>query len=212
MTETIAGAEIPDTALVRVATDLDRAAADDLLFDHSRRVYLWGTLKGRRRGLVADPELFYVNAMFHDLGLPERYRTAGQRFELDGADVAHDFLLSHGYPAADARKVWLGIALHTTPGVPDRLAPETALVTVGVETDALGFHLEQLTPDEIQQVLAAHPRPDFKNRILKAFHNRMKDRQGTTFGTMNDDVLAYFEPGLVREDFVSIIKNNDWPE
>ena len=45
---TIADIEIPDTALVRDATEFIRGAGDDLLFHHSRRVFLFGTLQGRR--------------------------------------------------------------------------------------------------------------------------------------------------------------------
>jgi HD superfamily phosphodiesterase len=212
MAEMIAGVDIPDTALAREATELVRDVEDEMLFNHSRRVYLWGSLKGRRRGLVPDPEALYVGAMLHDLGLTTQYARTDQRFEIDGADAARELLLAHGYSRAAARNVWLAIALHTTPGVPDHLEPEIALVTAGVETDVLGLGLAALTAEEIRQVTAAHPRPDFKNRILQAFHNGMKDRPDTTFGTMNDDVLAYFDPTFARQDFVSIIKNNDWPE
>ncbi|HEY9305471.1 MAG TPA: HD domain-containing protein, partial [Mycobacterium sp.] len=133
--ETIAGIVIPDTALVREATEFIRRAEDDVLFHHSRRVFLFGMLHGRRLGLQPDPELLYVGAMFHDLGLTARYGTSTQRFEMDGADAARDFLLAHGVEQSDAEKVWLGIALHTTPQVPARLDPEIALVTAGVETD-----------------------------------------------------------------------------
>ena len=212
MTDVIAGVEIPDSAVARAATDLVREAADDLLFHHSRRVFLWGTLKGRRRGLEVDPELLYVGAMFHDVGLTEKYRTTGRRFEIDGAETARTFLLDHGCSEADARQVWYAIALHTTPGVPEHLAPEISLVTLGVETDVLGFDLDQITREEIADVTAAHPRPDFKNRILDAFYRGMKHRPNTTFGTMNDDVLAHFDPDFHREDFVRIIQSNAWPE
>ncbi|APR74657.1 Hypothetical protein A7982_00003 [Minicystis rosea] len=208
----IADVRIPDTPLVREATELVRAATSDLLFDHSSRVFLWGTLKGRARGLTADPELLYVGAMFHDLGLTETYGRKDQRFEIDGADAARDFLLAHGYSAQDARTVWLSIALHTTPEVPYHLEPEIALVTAGVETDVLGFSLEELTEEQIAQVVAAHPRPDFKHRILAAFYAGMKDRPDTTFGTMNDDVLAHFDPTFERKDFVDIILSSAWPE
>src|ERR1700688_138264 len=141
MTETIAGADIPDTELAREATELVRKDSTPLLFDHSRRVFLFATLKGRYRGLEADPELLYVGAMFHDLGLTERYRRTDQRFEVAGADLAREFLLAHGRSAAQARAVWLGIALHTTPGIPNHLEPETALVSVGGEGGVLGVEL-----------------------------------------------------------------------
>ncbi|MEW2290844.1 HD domain-containing protein [Streptomyces sp. NPDC047841] len=212
MPETIAGITVPDTALVREATELVRLAADDTLFHHSRRVFLWGMLKSAARNLEVDPELAYVGGLFHDLGLTDDYRTKDRRFELDGAEAAYAFLRDHGRSEEEARNVWLAIALHTTPEVPLHLAPEVSVVTLGVETDVLGLELEQITPDQRAEVTAAHPRPDFKNRILQAFYEGMADRPDTTFGTMNDDVLAHFDPGFQRKDFVRIIQTNAWPE
>ncbi|MBX6384577.1 MAG: HD domain-containing protein [Microbispora sp.] len=212
MAETIAGITIPDTPLVHDATALVRAAADDTIFHHSRRVFLWGMLKSAVRGMQVDPELAYVGGMFHDLGLTTTYRTTGRRFELDGAEIAYGFLRDHGRSESEARDVWLGIALHTTPEVPMHLAPETAVVTLGVETDVLGFELDQITDAQRAEVVAAHPRPGFKNKILRAFYDGMAHRPGTTFGTMNDDVLAYFDPGFRRGDFVQIILDSAWPE
>ena len=85
MTETIAGVTIPDTVVVKAATELVLDADDGLLFHHSRRVYLWGMLKSRRRGHTPDPELTYVGAMFHDLGLTPKYRTRLARSDFVGA-------------------------------------------------------------------------------------------------------------------------------
>lgn len=209
--EQIAGITLPDTALAMEATALARSAEDDTLFHHSRRVFLFGMLKAQQLGLEPDPELAYVGCMFHDLGLTEAHRTTDQRFELDGADAARDFLLERERSPRDARLVWLAIALHTTPEVPLQLEPEVAVVTLGVETDVLGKDLNQITPKDLTAVVTAHPRPDFKNQILRAFHQGMRDRPETTFGTMNDDVLAHFDPDFQREDFVHIIQNNDWP-
>ena len=209
----IAGIEIPDTPLVRATTEFIRDAEDDLLFHHSRRVFLFGALQGRRRGMDPDLELLYVGAMFHDLGLTERFRTSSTlRFEVDGADAARDFLLAHDVPEADARKVWLGIALHTTPGVPEFLDPETALVTAGVETDVLGIGRDDLPADALAAVTAAHPRPDFKSRILHAFTEGVRHRPESTFGTVNADVLARYDDSFARTDFVDVILSNDWPE
>jgi HD superfamily phosphodiesterase len=212
MTETIAGVAVPDTKLVQEATDLVREAADPVLYHHSRRVFLFGSLKARHRGLTPDPELAYVGAMFHDLGLTVRYGRTDQRFEIDGADVAREFLLDHGRTPAEARAVWLAIALHTTPGIAEHLEPEVAVVTLGVETDVLGFDLDEITPEDRAAVVAAHERPNFKDNILRRFTDGMKDRPDTTFGTMNDDVLAHFTPGFVRSDFVQIIRGSVWPD
>jgi HD superfamily phosphodiesterase len=211
-TQTIAGITIPDTALVREVTEYIRDVEDDLLFNHSRRVFLFGALQGQRRGLTPDLELLYVGAMFHDIGLTAGYRDSMLRFEVDGANAARDFLLERGHDESAARKVWLGIALHTTPGVPEFLDPEIALVTAGVETDVLGIGRDDLSEAARDAVTAAHPRPDFKQRILKAFTDGMKHRPDSTFGTVNADVLEHFDPTFVRDDFVEIILKNSWPE
>jgi HD domain len=210
--ETIAHIVIPDTTLVRDATAFIRDVENDLLFHHSRRVFLFGALQGIRRGLQPDLELLYVGAMFHDIGLTDRYRTSALRFEVDGANAAREFLLDRGADEGDARKVWLSIALHTTPNVPEFLEPEIALVTAGVETDVLGIGRDDLPPEALEVVTAAHPRPDFKRRILQAFTDGMKHRPETTFGTVNADVLEHFDPSFVRDDFVDIILKNSWPE
>ena len=208
----IAGIAIPDTPLVREITDYIRDTEDELLFNHSRRVFLFGALQGRRRGLQPDLELLYAGAMFHDIGLTEGYRSSMLRFEVDGANAARDFLLERGVDDTVARKVWLSIALHTTPDVPEFLEPEIALVTAGVETDVLGIGRNELSSEAIEAVTAAHPRPDFKNRILRAFTDGMKHRPRSTFGTVNADVLQHFDDSFVRDDFVEIIRSNSWPE
>jgi HD superfamily phosphodiesterase len=99
----IADIVIPDTQLVREITEYIRDTENDLLFNHSRRVFLFGALQGRRRGLEPDLELLYAGAMFHDIGLTEGYRSSMVRFEVDGANAARDFLLERGMGEAAAR-------------------------------------------------------------------------------------------------------------
>ncbi|CAG7645146.1 HD domain-containing protein [Actinacidiphila bryophytorum] len=212
MSETVAGVTIPDSALAREATELVQDAASPLLFHHSRRVFLWGALRGRKQGLRFDPELLYVGAMFHDLGLTPRFRRTDQRFEIDGADEARRFLAAHGITGEAADRVWTAIALHTTPEIPLHMAPEVALVTRGVECDVLGIGYDSLLDGERAAVVAAHPRPDFKKQVLAAFTEGIQDRPSTTFGNVKADVLAHFVPGFVRTDFVDVITASPWPE
>jgi hypothetical protein len=212
MTETIAGITIPDTALVRDITAYVRDLEDDLVYDHSRRVFLFGALMGERRGLAVDRELLYAGAMFHDLGLTPGFRTSSLRFEVDGADAARSFLLERGVGVEQAEKVWLGIALHTTPNVPEFLAPEVALLTAGVETDVLGIWYHEISEADRSEVVAAHPRPRFKEGILRAFADGNAHRPESTFGNVNADVLAHVDPGFVRGDFVEVIRRSPWAE
>jgi HD superfamily phosphodiesterase len=111
---TIAGIAIPDSSLARDATTFVRDTSTQLLFDHSRRVFLWGSLVGAERGLSFDAELLYVGAMFHDIGLIEGHRSEDERFEIDGANAARRFLEQHDLPEEQVMTVWEAIALHTT--------------------------------------------------------------------------------------------------
>jgi hypothetical protein len=212
MAEVIAGVRIPDSALTRDVTALIRDTTNELIFHHSRRVFLFGSLQSRRLGISPDAEMLYVAALFHDTGLMSPYRGTEQRFEMDGADAARDFLISRGFSAAEADVVWTAIALHTTPEVPYKMDPVIAATTAGVETDVLGIRLDAIDAADIDAVTAAHPRPNFKNEILQAFTNGFADRPDTTFGTVNADVLEHFVPGFRRLDFVEVIKNSGWPE
>src|SRR3954454_8860929 len=125
----VVGVTIPDSKLAREITELVRDTETPLLFHHSSRVYYWGALTGKRRGLRFDLELLYAGAMFHDMGLTPAHASAHERFEVDGANIARDFLRSHGIPEQDIETVWTAIALHTTPGIPQHMYPVIALLT-----------------------------------------------------------------------------------
>ena len=85
MTLTVQGVRIPDSKLAREITELVRDTESPLLFHHSSRVYYFGALAGKHRGLVFDPELLYAGAMFHDMGLTPKHSSNQERFEVDGA-------------------------------------------------------------------------------------------------------------------------------
>ena len=209
---TPAGVTVPDTKVAREATELVRESTTDLVYDHSRRVYWFGSLQGRNRGLSFDPELLYIGAMFHDLGLNEQFRNSGRRFEVDSADEARRFLQGHGVPEDSIRRVWTAIALHTTPGIPEFMEPEVSLVTAGVEYDVLGIGYDAVSASDRAEITALHPRPDFKRRILEAFTDGIASKPETTFGNVKADVLEHFKPGFRRGDFVEIIQNSAWAE
>ena len=210
--QTAAGVTVPDTKLAREATEFIREATSDLVYLHSRRTFWWGSLQGRNRGLSFDPELLYIGAMFHDVGLNEEFRHSGRRFEVDSADEARRFLQRHGVPEDSIRRVWTAIALHTTPGIPEFMEPEVALVTAGVEYDVLGIGYHDISDADRAAITALHPRPDFKRQILQAFTDGIAPRPETTFGNVKADVLERFVPGFKRGNFVDMILNSDWPE
>lgn len=204
----IAGVAIPDSALAREATAFVQDIETPLLFDHSRRVFLWASLQGEKLGLAYEPELLYVGAMFHDVGLVEGHRSADERFEIDGANAARAFLERHALPEEQVMTVWEAIALHTTPEIPRYKQPEVRLVTLGAEYDVLGLHFDELSAEQRDAILAAHPRTNSKEGIVDAFSAGMRDKPQTAFGTMNTDILQATVPGYVPPNFCDYIRDS----
>lgn len=211
MSEIIAGVEIPDTAAVAEATRRVWDTTSPLIYHHSRRVFLFGQLHAQHLGLTPDPELLYLAAIFHDTGLLRPFSDAEQRFEVDGADHGRAFLLEHGFSSSAADTVWTAIALHTTPGIPHRMGPEIAATNLGVLTDVIGLGLDWLDTEQLDHILAVHPRGDFKNEFLSAYFDGFKNRPETTNGTVNSDVLEHFIPGFRRTTSVERILGSPWP-
>src|ERR1700730_2342357 len=184
---TVVGVIIPDSKLAREITELVRDTEPPLLFHHSSRVYYWGALTGKRRGLRFDPELLYAGAMFHDMGLTPTHASAHERFEVDGANVARDFLRGHGIAERDIETVWTAIPLHTTPGIQQHMHPVIALVTAGVE---MGRARHRLFPVHRPRARSRHPRapaprplqgrdhPGLLRRHSQQTRDNLRERQG----------------------------------
>lgn len=202
---------LPDTKLVREVTEFVRDVESDLLFNHSSRVYYWGALAANRQNIQVDHELLYIGCMFHDMGLTKQYCSCDKRFEVDGANAAAEFMHSHGFKQADINKVWTAIALHTTPGIPEFMASEIALVTAGVEMDVLGIKYGQYSDEERNEVLNRHPRENnFKEKIIETFYNGIKFKPETTFGNVKSDVIKDKEKDFIPINFCSVIRNSNW--
>lgn len=209
-TSAISGVTIPDSKLAREATELVRQYENEMLFNHSVRVYVFGAMNGIRRKLKFDSELLYIASLFHDLGLVDHYHTETKRFEVDGADAAREFLTSRGIPQPKADLVWEAIALHTTPGIPQYMRPEIALTNAGVLVDVVGIGFDEYTPEQRDQVIAAFPRGDFKNEFLEMQTCSALKKPQTTFGTVNFDYIEDRDPTFRKPNACARIRNTPW--
>jgi len=205
------GVTVPDTRLAREATELVRDTESSLLFNHSSRVYYFGSLAGKKLGLKFDPELLYIAAMFHDMGLTPQYSSKSDRFEVDGANAARAFLRHHNIAQQDIDTVWTAISLHTTPGIPQYMHPVVALLTNGVEMDVLGIAYSEFSGVDREAIVAAYPRTEhFKEDIIRAFYDGIRHKPETTFGNVKADVLADKDPRFQRTNFCSMIRDSQW--
>ena len=207
----LAGVMIPDSKLTQEATELVHDTESPLLFNHSTRVYYFGSLTGKRKGLKFNPELLYIGAMFHDMGLTPRYSSPSDRFEVDGANAAREFLRRHNITPQEIDTVWTAIALHTTPGIPQYMHPVAALLTNGVEMDVLGIAYAEFSDADREAIVAAYPRSaHFKEDIIQTFYDGIQHKPATTFGNVKADVLADKDPKFQRINFCDVIRGSQW--
>jgi hypothetical protein len=203
---------IPDSVLAKEATDLLREHATDLLFNHSIRVYLFAAEQGRQRKLQFDAELLYVSAAFHDFGLLESFASADQRFEVDGANAARQFLAAHKIPEEQIEIAWEAIALHTTPGITQYMRPEIALLYSGVGLDVLGRGFDQFPSELRERIVAEYPRKHFKKGFIKEYFAGFAHKPGTTYGTVNSSICERLIPGYKAPNACDLVAASPFPD
>lgn len=117
------------------AFDLMISALPLSIVHHSLRVYFFANwLADREQSSWTDSEMLFVASICHDLGV-SHHHNGPQRFEVEGADAAADLLRKHGKSEQEAHEVWTAIALHTSPGIAERIASLARLVRLGVLMD-----------------------------------------------------------------------------
>lgn len=174
-----------DQPLALPADDVSTAALNWVLViearpvaNHSIRSYLFAALLARHRGMRAgrdyDRRLTFLACALHDVGLTER-GNGSQRFEVDGADLAAEFLTERGLPAAEVDAVWEAIALHTSPGIAERRGPLAELTHLGVRMD-FGLLAEIVSDEAATAIHAAHPRLAMARTLTDAIVEQARAR------------------------------------
>ena len=199
---------VPDTQLTREATGLLREFSTPLLFNHSHRVFFWANELGRQTGGKFDVELLFVCAAFHDLGLLKKFSSTADRFEVDSANAARQFLEHHGIPEMRIQTAWDAISLHTTPGIGQYKQLEVELLFNGVGLDVLGIGYETFPEDLRKKVVARFQRVNFKEEIAKAFLGGFESKTQSTEGTCNEDICSHFIRNYKRSNFYEQIRNS----
>jgi hypothetical protein len=203
---------IPDSLLAKEATDLLRRYSTDLLFNHSIRVYLFAAEQGRQQDLRFDAELLFVSAAFHDFGLLPKFSSKDERFEVDGANAARQFLTAHNVAEEHVQAVWEAIALHTTPGITQYMRPEIALLHSGVGLDVVGKGFDQFPADLRNEIVARYPRKHFKEDFIPAYFGGFAHKPDTTYGTVNAGVCERYLPGYQSRNVCDVIAASPFPD
>ena len=207
----VAGVALPDSKLARDATDYVRELSAPVVFNHVLRTYVFGALLGRAMNLKFDGELFYLGAVFHDLGQTERFM-GKQRFEVDGADAAAEFLQAKGVPKESIEVVWDAVALHTSGGIVERKRPEIALVSAGAGADVAGFGIDRLPREAVAQVIAVFPRPGFKKAYQKVMAEIVVRKPETAAGNFLAGIGERHVAGYKAPNFCDLINASPFAE
>lgn len=177
----------PDTNICLAAFELARTHSPPFLFHHVMRSFAFGRAAGALQGIQYDEEMLFLGAVLHDLGLVAKF-VGPDRFEIDGADAAADFLSRQGYSDRKIAVIWDAIALHTTLAIPQRKQPEIALVQLGAGIDIGAVPRSLVTPEVVEIIIAEYPRLGFKTAMLAAMGEVIRRKPMTGMINLMADV------------------------
>jgi hypothetical protein len=206
-----AGIKVPDTALVRDAIDLSRSLLEPFLFNHVMRSWLFGILLSEAAEVAPDAELLALAAILHDLGLTERY-TAENRFEVDGANAAREFMRDRGISAQQTQVVWDAIALHTTPTLALHKEPEVVITHSGIAVDVLGVGLDRIPQEKQRAILTAFPRLAFKDEFKECLCDVVRQKPMTAIDNILRDFGIRYVEGFTPPNFADLVAGAPFSE
>lgn len=160
---------VPGTAAAVAALEVASAYQSPALLNHSLRAYVWAAADGMARGIDFDPELLYVAAMFHDIGLVPAFDSHTVAFEEAGGQVARVFAAGAGWPAERRERLSEVIIRHMWPQVDVSMDPEGHLLARSTAAEIVGRNLDDWADGFKAEVLERYPRLDLTKDFLACF-------------------------------------------
>lgn len=197
--------KFPHSRTLSAALDFARQHLTEGVFNHVARSAYWAVILAAKvppfAGSSVDMESLVLICILHDMGLASATSkeldglTTDKRFEVDGANIAREFLRSHidreSWDDAKLERLWMAIALHTTPSIARHAAPEIALANMAIVADFAGPFWSPfpgsergswITDDEYRAVITLFPRADFdKEGLKKAMCGLCHSKPNTTY-------------------------------
>jgi hypothetical protein len=207
----LAGVWVPDTPAVDRAMEYAREKCEPYLFNHVVRSWLFAVRIGQLQGLDYDAEVVAIGTLLHDITLNERF-AGPRRFEVEGADLARDFVKEGGFDERRAQLIWDSVALNSTPSIGLYKENEVALCTAGICLDVVGLQYNLIPSTEIQSIVAAFPRLGMKQRMTRCFCHIVETKPETTYDNFARDFGERFVPGYKAPSSVDFVMNTPFTE
>jgi hypothetical protein len=206
----VAGVRLVDSKIARDATRLGREAYPPYLFNHAVRTFLFGSLIGEKLRQRFDEEVLYLACILHDLGLTDRFE-GELPFEIQGAEAAKTFLEQQTYAKDKLGIVWDGIAMHASV-IGHYKQAEIRLVGEGAGTDVVGPDYSQLSKTDVDEILGAFPRLEFKNSFLKTCAGVVRRHPGGATRSFMRDIGERYVPEFHPQNFCDLVIRAPFPE
>lgn len=182
---------VPDSTFARDAQGLCRDVSEPWLFDHCVRTYFFAAALGVRSAIEFDPEILYVAALLHDLGITSRYEASSsdECFAIVGARAALDFSRERT-TSTSAQAVAEAISHHLNVDVDLGDGPEPHLLGAAVTVDVAGLGFESLPQRFVFELLSQSPRGETGREIADVIRRQALLHPDTRSGFLNEIGLA----------------------
>ncbi|KAF4470205.1 metal dependent phosphohydrolase [Fusarium albosuccineum] len=218
----------PTSPIIKQSFSFVKKHCDETTYNHTVRSAYWAIIISKKhpsfQNTSIDMENVIVSCILHDMGWAktESLLSADKRFEVDGANIAKDFLQSEKWDEARVQRAWDAIALHATPSIAMYGAPEVALTNLGITAEFLGPNFpngpggdNMITMEEYKAVLKVFPRANFNvDAVTQIMCGLCRNKPQTTY----DNFVGWFGlhfgtdgKGGGKEDYAKAWEENQSP-
>jgi hypothetical protein len=162
----------PPTPTAALALEVLEKWGGRALVNHCLRSWVWAERLAEAVSLDHDPELLFVAAMLHDLGVTPPFDALVVPFEDAGGAAAWTFAAGAGWPPERRRRVEEVVQRHAMRSVDPLADAEGFLLEAATSLDVSGSGSERWDPAFIREVGLALPRLDFADSFGASMHEQ----------------------------------------
>lgn len=162
----------PPTATAALALEVLGTWSSPELVNHCLRSWVWAQRLAQTMALDHDPELLFVAAMLHDLGVAPHFDALAVPFEDAGGAVAWTFAAGAGWSPQRRRRVEEVIQKHAMRSVDPLSDAEGFLLEAATSLDVSGSGAERWDPAFVRAVGLELPRLDFAASFGASMHEQ----------------------------------------